>query len=58
MSEWSIAEAPAEDVIVFAIGADRFGLSISDVEAINPPPPLRRMPHAGAALLGAGSLSG
>lgn len=58
MPEWSIAEAPGQDVIVFALARDRLGLSIGDVESISPPPPLRKIPHAGPALLGAGNLGG
>lgn len=44
--------------IVFTIAGESFALPMAAVEAVAPPPPLARVPHAAPALLGAATLAG
>ena len=44
--------------VVFTVAGSRFALPVAAVEAVVPPPPLARVPHAAPFLLGAGNLGG
>lgn len=44
--------------VVFALGHEQFALPMASVEAVAPPPPLARVPHAAPAVLGVGHLGG
>ncbi len=44
--------------VAFALAGERFALPMEAIEAVEPPPSLAHLPHAAAALLGAGNFAG
>ncbi|HVB15710.1 MAG TPA: chemotaxis protein CheW [Stellaceae bacterium] len=51
-------DAGAAGWIAFTLAGERFALPMEAVEAVEMPPPLAPVPHAAAALLGAGNFAG